>query len=205
MDTTLLVFAAAGCVLSLSLTGCAARAGHAASARSLPPTPQAAEEPISTPQTQETLPRPQPLQAAAVAIVPPEQPAPFQIAPAPPPPAESAPPQAKPRPRPEPRATVAPPTSPTPTPVLPRRIRPVASAAERRRLETGIAERRRKVQAILARARLQTLSEGEKMTAERIQSFLDQTEAALKDQDLQLAEALSNRALLLCQELSPEK
>ena len=40
---------------------------------------------------------------------------------------------------------------------------------------------------------------------ETIQAFLEQTEAALKDKDLQQAEALSNRALLLCPELNPGK
>jgi hypothetical protein len=45
------------------------------------------------------------------------------------------------------------------------------------------------------------LTEAEKSAVERIQAFMTQTEAALKDQDLQQAEALSNRALLLSQVL----
>ena len=50
--------------------------------------------------------------------------------------------------------------------------------------------------------RFHAMSDSEKYTADRIQAFLDQTEAAVKDQDLQQAAALSNRALLLCQELN---
>jgi len=78
----------------------------------------------------------------------------------------------------------------------------VESAAERRRLQNEISSRQRQAQDILAKARTRQLSDSEKYTADRIQAFLDQTEAAVKDQDLQQAAALSNRALLLCQELN---
>jgi hypothetical protein len=81
----------------------------------------------------------------------------------------------------------------------------VESAAEKKRLETAIADRQRQVRDILAKAKARPLSDAEKGAAERIQAFLDQTDAALKDEDLQLADALSNRALLLSQELGPEK
>jgi hypothetical protein len=57
----------------------------------------------------------------------------------------------------------------------------------------------------LARAKTRPLSDAEKSAADRIQAFLEQTDDALKEQDLQQAEALSNRALLLCQELSSGK
>jgi hypothetical protein len=65
-----------------------------------------------------------------------------------------------------------------------------------------IGARQRTVQDLLAKAKARNLSEAEKSAADRIQAFLEQTEAALKDQDLQQAEALSNRALLLCPELN---
>jgi hypothetical protein len=65
--------------------------------------------------------------------------------------------------------------------------------------------RQRQAQELLAKAKSRPLSEPEKVTIDRIQAFLDQTNAALKEKDLQQAEALSNRALLLCHELSPEK
>ena len=70
---------------------------------------------------------------------------------------------------------------------------------------TGITARQRQVQDVLAKARSRQLSEKDKTAVDRIQAFLEQTEAALKDEDLQQAEALSSRALLLCQEISGEK
>ena len=94
---------------------------------------------------------------------------------------------------------------PQPPPVSRRRIRPVESAAQRRRLEGLIAARQRQAQDALVKVKTRQLSDVEKNTAERIQAFLDQTDEALKDQDLQLAEALSSRAALLSQELAPEK
>jgi hypothetical protein len=97
---------------------------------------------------------------------------------------------------------VPPPAAPPPEPPTARpRIRPVESAAERQRLLAGITTRQRQVQDALAKARNRQLTEAEKSAVERIQAFMTQTEAALKDQDLQQAEALSNRALLLCQVL----
>jgi hypothetical protein len=68
-----------------------------------------------------------------------------------------------------------------------------------------IGGRQRLAQDILAKARTRPLSDAEKGAADRIQAFLEQTAAALKDQDLQQAEALSNRALLLSQELNSGK
>src|SRR5205085_1043845 len=114
-------------------------------------------------------------------------------------------------PKPEPRQQTV--TGPTPAPAPPaatqppsrRRIRPVESAAERRRLQSQILNRQRHVQDVLSKARARQLSEAEKVAVDRIQAFLEQSEAALKDQDLQQAEALSNRAFLLSQELSGEK
>jgi hypothetical protein len=81
----------------------------------------------------------------------------------------------------------------------------VENAADVRRLQSEIGARQHHVQDILAKARARQLSDAEKSAADRIQAFLEQTEAALKDQDLHQAEALSNRALLLCQELTSAK
>ena len=57
----------------------------------------------------------------------------------------------------------------------------------------------------LAKAKSRRLSDAEKSAVERIQAFLEQTDSALKEQDLQQAAALSNRALLLSQDLNSEK
>jgi len=69
----------------------------------------------------------------------------------------------------------------------------------------GIAERQKQVQAALAKVKNRQLSEKDKGAVERIQSFLEQTETALKEEDFQQAEALSRNALLLSQDLSGEK
>jgi hypothetical protein len=103
------------------------------------------------------------------------------------------------------QTTPAGPQPPPPPPASRRRIRPVESAAERGRLMNEISTRQRQVQENLAKARTRQLTDAEKSAVERIQAFLEQTETALKDQDLQQAAALSNRALLLSQDLNSEK
>jgi hypothetical protein len=57
----------------------------------------------------------------------------------------------------------------------------------------------------LAKAKGRRLSDAEKSAVDRIQAFLEQTDSALKDQDLQQAAAFCNRALLLSQDLNSEK
>jgi hypothetical protein len=193
--------------VSLVTVGCAAKAAHTAPVAA-PPAPlttltPAPEEPVSIAQTNIYLPKAQPIQADAVAAPPPELP------PAPEPLNQTAKPRNAAAPKPAPRQETGVQTvqGPPPPPVNPtttsrRRIRPVESATERHRMLTEIAARQRQVQDILAKAKTRQLSDAEKGAAERIQSFLEQTEAALKDQDLHQAEALSNRALLLCPELN---
>jgi len=193
---------------SLGTVGCAAKAAHTAPIAATPaPQPTltpAPEEPVSIAQTNIYLPRAQPVQAEAVAAPPPELP------PAPEPLNQTAKPRNAAAPKPAPRQETGVQTvqgpPPPPPPVNPttsrRRIRPVESATERHRMLTEITARQRQVQDIMAKAKTRQLSDAEKGAAERIQSFLEQTEAALKDQDLHQAEALSNRALLLCPELN---
>jgi hypothetical protein len=165
-----------------------------------PPSDTASDLPLSVPQTQVTLPSPQPIQAEALATVRPEsQPSPEPANPAVRPP-RSAPPRNESRQQAitPPQPAAAPPAT-QPSRV---RIRPVESAAERKRLMAGINTRKRQVQEILGKVRNRTLTEAQKSAVERIQAFLEQTDAALKDQDLQQADALSNRALLLSQVLN---
>ena len=204
------VLLAAGCI---GTVGCAAKAARTVPISPLAtPQPQPAintsktDEPISVAQTNVVLPRPQPIQAEALAAPPQETP------PAPEPSNQTAKPRvpaaAKPEPRQQAGAQTAqgPPPPPPPNPTTSRpRIRPVESAAEQQRMLIEIGARQRQVQDILAKAKTRNLSDAEKSVAERIQAFLDQTENALKDKDLQQAEALSNRAWLLCPELNPGK
>ena len=204
----IIVLLAAGCI---GTVGCAAKAARTARVPA-PASPQpqpavhtlAADEPISVAQTNVVLPKPQPIQAEALAAPPPETP------PAPEPANQTAKPRvpaaAKPEARPQAGAQTAQGPAPPPNPTASRpRIRPVESAAEQHRMLTEIGARQRQVQDILAKAKTRQLSDAEKSAAERIQAFLDQTEAALNDKDLQQAEALSNRALLLCPELNSGK
>ena len=194
----------------LATPGCSLRAGGgklkpiAAAPKPAAPDPPssdtASDLPLSVPQTQVTLPSPQPIQAEALATVRPEsQPSPEPANPAVRPP-RSTPPRNESRQQAigPPQPAAAPPAT-QPSRV---RIRPVESAAERRRLMAGINTRKRQVQEILGKVRNRTLTEAQKSAVERIQAFLEQTDAALKDQDLQQADALSNRALLLSQVLN---
>jgi hypothetical protein len=198
---------AAACCLWAFAAGCALRSAHATPPPAPPPSAPkpaqqpveiAADMPISVPQTQITLPSPQPVQDEALSVpkleAPPTQP------PVPPvkPPRSVAPKPVQ--------QTAAPPPAPQPAPPASRRrIRPVESAAERRRLTAEIASHQKQVQDNLAKAKSRQLSEVEKTAVERIQAFLEQSEAAVKEQDLQQAAALSNRALLLSQDLNSEK
>jgi hypothetical protein len=210
------ILPAAICFWALTLPSCSLR-GHAtqtAAAQPAPPKPPAPKPPpvettdnlpISVPQTQVTLPTPQPIQAEALATLKPEPPAPKPVTqPSKPTPQTTQTTRTETR---GPATVQGPPAGPPPPPPTAsrRRIRPVESVAERRRLLTEITNRQRNVQGILAKTRSRQLTEAEKNAVDRIQAFLNETAAAVKDQDLQQAEALSNRALLLCQELSAEK
>ncbi len=198
------------CCVAVSLFGCSLRSNRAAAKTPVnvpqpvpPPAPrQTASEPVSVPQTQAVLPKPQPIEAGAVVTAVPE--------PAPAPAAQITPPARAPRTEPRQNASVpAPqPVPATPAPAAPpvaRRLRPVESPAERQKLLSGIAARQKQVADILTKAKNRQLSDKDKNSVDRIQAFLEQTETALKDEDLQQAEALSNRALLLCQDLSGDK
>ncbi len=175
----------------------------AAAAAKTPATETATAEPVSIPQTQVVLPPPQPIQAEALAPAPPELP------PAQPKPTATPKPQVPAAARTEARTPTAPagppPPPPSTTPATRRRIRPVESEANLKRMQDEIQGRQRQALDLVAKAKSRPMSDQDKITIDRIQAFLDQTTSALKEKDLQQAEALSNRALLLCHELSPER
>ena len=213
LDTTSILLAAC-CWCTLTTPACSILQAHKAAPNPLADAPKpvepkgepveiAADRPISVPQTQVTLPRPQPVQDEALTVVKPDAP------PAPQPSQTAKPPRAalpKPEPRQQPATAPTVPAGAQPPPALPpRRIRPVQSAAERQTLTAQIAASQRQVQDNLAKAKSRRLSDAEKSAVERIQAFLEQTDSALKEQDLQQAAALSNRALLLSQDLNSEK
>jgi hypothetical protein len=212
LDTTSILLAAC-CWCTLTTPACSILQAHKAAPTPLANAPKpvertgqpveiAADLPISVPQTQVTLPRPQPVQDEALTVVKAEAP------PAPQPNQTAKPPRAaapKPEQRQQPVTAPTVPAGAEPPPAPPRRIRPVQSAAERQRLTAQIAASQRQVLDNLAKTKSRRLSDAEKSAVERIQSFLEQTDSALKEQDLQQAAALSNRALLLSQDLNSER
>ncbi len=155
------------------------------------------EPPMAELQTRVYLPKPQPIDENAIPVVKPPEP----------PPAKPQPERAKPRVQPQAPAQAAPqPAVETPPPVttepLPRqRVRPVASESERKRLLREVTKRRLQTQRMLVELGQRTLREDQRAGLARVQAFLDQVEAALKENDLRQADALSSRALLLCQDL----
>jgi len=199
---------AACCFWMLTLPACSLRAGSGGpkplatapqpAPAAKPPVETAADLPISVPQTQVVLPTPQPIQAEALAV---------KVEP--PPTTAPASQTAKPRPAPrsEPRQTTSQaPAGPQPPPTASRRrIRPVESPQDRNRLTAQIAALQRQVHDNLAKAKTRQLTEAEKSAVERILAFLEQADIASKDQDLPQAAALSNRALVLSQDLNSEK
>lgn len=161
-----------------------------------PEGPRVTQAPISTPQTSITLPSPQPLgnerlppretQTMSAPATPPAQPAPPRVS------------------RQASQPAVAPPSAQAKTPPR-QRVRPLESAAERRRLQSGVTARQQKVRDLIAKIKGRQLSDAEKASLGRVEAFMEQADVALKNKDLQQAEALSNRALLLGRELEDER
>jgi hypothetical protein len=151
------------------------------------------EPPMAEAQTRVYLPKPQPLDERAIVMVKPVEPPP-----APPPAARTAA-----RPAPPTAAAPSAPLPATPSADFPRpRIRPVESEAERRRIVRDVAARRNRTLKILGDLATRPLRDAQRETFARVQAFLDQAEAALKENDLRQADELSRRALLLAQDLS---
>lgn len=184
---------------AILLTGCSMRAPKpAAAAKPAPPKPvvvnPAAVEPdapYSVVQTVATLPKHQDIPPGADAIAPP-----------PPPPPEPEPERTRPATRTAPAAQ-PPAQTATPEPARPR-IRILESADERRRVQADVDTRRREAEAILAQVRKRSLSAAQKDSVDRCQAFLDQAAAALRRNDLQEADALSSRAVMLSRDLPRE-
>lgn len=148
-------------------------------------------------QTRVYLPKPQPIDESAIPVVKPPEP----------PPAKPQPERAKPRVQPQTPPVQAPPqpvvveTPPAAEPPPRQRVRPAASESQRKRLLREVTKRRLQTQRMLVELSQRTLREDQRAELARVQAFLDQVEAALKENDLRQADALSSRALLLCQDL----
>jgi hypothetical protein len=177
-----------------------------------PPAPQAAtakaepqqtappSEPLSIPQTQVRLPRPQPIDPEALATPP-------IILPEPPTPRPTNrsgkrqnPAATSPLPiKPEQAEPVEPP--PANAEALRPRVEPVLPPDERRQLIEDVSSRLKQVDQMLGRLNSRRLSEAEKNSVARIHSFEALSRQALERGEAQQASALADRALLLAQEL----
>ena len=171
-----------------------------ASAKAEPPPEPASSEPLSIPQTDVRLPKPQPIDPQALATPPTPSAEPSQPHPSHrsgrrqgPQPASAAPPG-----KPEAVETAeAPPAGETQRPP----IGPVLSDDERRRLNEDIASRLRDVDQMLVRITALRLTDAEKASADRIRSFLKLSRDAMEHGEIQQASALADRAVLLAQEV----
>ena len=187
------------------LAGCSLRGNPAKSA-----VPPAAPKPVvapapappppvlSVPQTRVALPKPQPVDPAALATepasAPPEPPptsaapartrraAPAASQPAAPPPAAAAPP-------PEPRETV----------------QEIVPAAELKRLQEEAQQRRREANQILDQVGRRQLTGAQQNVAASIRNFLALSVEAEKHNDLRQANSLAERAQILAKELQSGK
>jgi hypothetical protein len=195
-------------VLALLLSACDLKLRQAktppapqpTAAQAQPPPAPAPSEPLSIPQTQVKLPRPQPIDPEALAT-PPASPtrapsaarqsqhAGRHVGPTP---AAAGP--AKPE-------TVETAEAPPATEPARPRIEPVLPGDQRRQLQEDIAAKLRDVDQKIGRIAALKLPDSEKSSAETLRKFAGLSHQALERGDLQQAGALADRALLLTQEL----
>ena len=194
-------------VMALLLSGCEMKLRRAKTppapqptiAKEEPPPAPEPSEPLSIPQTQVKLPRPQPIdpQALATPPTPPSETAALHPArhakKTGPQPAAASPA----KPEPVETTETPPPTAEPPRPS----IEPVLPADRRRQLQEDVASRLREVDQKLTRLAALRLSDPEKASVERIRSFAKLSQDALYRGDLQQASSLAERALLAAQEL----
>jgi outer membrane biosynthesis protein TonB len=187
------------------LAGCAARAkSRTATAtptapkpavRNAPPPPP---EPLSIPQTQVKLPPPQPVSEAALATVTEPKVVELPEPPAPKPARRPATPAPKTEAQP---AAAAPAAPPAPAPELERpRIQELVSPAEQKQLAESLDARKREINQSLQQAGSRA-SAHDRNLLNRIRSFVKLSEEALARGDYRQADALAERAQILCREL----
>ena len=172
-----------------------------------PPAPKpaavqpASSEPLSIPQTAAKLPPPQPVNPEALATVPEAQPLPA--------PPETTLPQ-RPRRPPAVVMTKPPETPPVPPPMAaeerPPRLQPLVTPEQQGRLLETINERTKRVKERLNQIKQhRQLTNQEGGIVKRINSFLDQSALATQRGDLIQADALTERAAILAEELPIER
>ena len=168
-------------------------------APALAPPPSA---PLSIPQTRVELPKPQPVDPAALAT----EPSPPEL-PEPPPavvparPRRSSPAAAQPASP----AAAAPATATTPPPETRETFQEIVSPAELKRLQDQALARRREANQILDQLGRRQLTGAEQNVAAMIRNFLALSEEADKHNDPRQANSLAERAQILAKELQSGK
>jgi hypothetical protein len=188
-------------VLTLSLAGCITSAKAAKNVPPAPkpaaPTPAAAPTALSIPQTQVELPRPQPIDPAAL---------PVESPPAPPPPAQAEAPQPVHPPAPPPRRPQGRPEATAPTAVTPPeterpQMQEIVSAGEVKQLQDSAQTRKREVARILTQLKTRRLNRAQNNVLASINSFVTLSDEAEKHNDMRQADALAERAQILARDL----
>jgi hypothetical protein len=207
--------------LAILTTGCVLSGKNAKPVAQTPPPPKPVAQipppppqPLSIPQTQVELPRPQPLDPAAFATEPP-------------PPAEAPPETSSPRPqnagtrrpgagtgsqpaRGEGSSATPPATSGTPTPALPPAATPepagptiqeIISPQEVKRLQEQANGRRREASQIVEQLAKRNLTLAQRNVIATINSFIASSLEADKKGDVKVADALAERAQILAKDL----
>ncbi|MBS1856380.1 MAG: hypothetical protein JST11_13520 [Acidobacteria bacterium] len=188
--------------LALMSAGCVVSGKNAKNAAATPaavkpaaaPAPAPPPQPLSIPQTQVELPRPQPVDPAA-------------LSPNTPPPVEAAapPPVQRPPARPRPERRVEAPATPAAQPAAPEPAQPqiqeIVPPAEARRLQDQAQARRREVEQILEQLRRRRLNAAQRNVITNINAFVLSSLDAEKRGDMKLADALADRAQVLAKDL----
>jgi hypothetical protein len=197
-------------VAGILLAGCSLRGKPAKSAIApaapkpvVTPAPAPPSPPLSIPQTRVELPKPQPVDPAALATEPkpPELPEPPPAA-APARPRRASPAAAQPASP----AAAAPPAAAAAPPLEPREtFQEIVSPAEVKRLQDRALARRREANQILDQLGRRQLTGAEQNVAATIRNFLALSEEAEKHNDPRQADALAERAQILAKELQSGK
>ncbi|HTP33097.1 MAG TPA: hypothetical protein VMJ75_13055 [Candidatus Acidoferrales bacterium] len=182
---------------TLALAGCAARAKTPVAATAPPKSPlpaaPATPPPLSTPQTTIELPKPQPVDPAAL-----ETEAPPPPLPEPPAPSRPSPPRSRTAPRTEP---VAPPAA-TPVPEPPRQqFQEIISPTELKRFQDSAQARKRDVARILDSLKSRHLSKAQATIVTNIRSFVDLSNEAENRNEMRMADMLAEKAQILARNL----
>jgi len=193
----------AGVGLALLLAGCAARAKTppltAAAPKPAVPTPPLRPTPLSIPQTQVELPKPQPIDPAALPAE--TQPAPVAETPPPPRPQPAPPPRRSTPPRPE--TTTTPPAAQPESTRLP--VQEVIPAADLKRLQESAQSRKREVARILQQVNPKRMTQAQKNVLASVQAFVTMSDDFEKRNEMRQADALAERALILARDLQHGK